>query len=108
MGRKCGRRPAGKSPCGGEVFVPGKAYTEEISCANTGTIDEYVRITIYKYWTDPEGNKVLTKDKESGLTTQELTPELIRFTFPNEDCWILDSENSARQKSARFIITINC
>ena len=86
----------------GEVFVPGKAYTEEISCANTGTIDEYVRITIYKYWTDPEGNKVLTKDKESGLTTQELTPELIRFTFPNEDCWILDSENSAETEERQI------
>ncbi|MEE1163913.1 MAG: hypothetical protein UHU21_09480 [Lachnospiraceae bacterium] len=86
----------------GEVFVPGKAYTEEISCANTGTIDEYVRITIYKYWTDSEGNKVLTKDKESGLTTQELTPELIRFTFPNEDCWILDSENSAETEERQI------
>lgn len=33
-------------------IVPGKTYPEEISVRNTGNIDEYVRVTIYKYWTD--------------------------------------------------------
>lgn len=85
-----------------EVFVPGKAYTEEISCANTGTIDEYVRITLCKYWTDPEGNKVFKADKENGYTTPELTPDLIQFTFPNEGSWILDTENSSETEERQI------
>lgn len=86
----------------GEVFVPGKAYQEEISCANTGTIDEYVRITLTKYWTDPDGNKVFTKEDDSDYTTQELTPELIKFTFPNEGLWVLDTQNSAETEERQI------
>ncbi len=85
----------------GEKLVPGKAYTEEISCKNSGTIDEYVRITLYKYWINPDGEKVFTADDGSG-TTQGLAPELIKFTFPNPDSWILDTENSAETEERQI------
>lgn len=85
-----------------EVFVPGKAYKEEISCANTGTIDQYVRITLRKYWTDPQGNKVFTKQKDTDYTTPELTPDLIKFTFPNADSWILDTQNSSETEERQI------
>jgi hypothetical protein len=85
-----------------EVFVPGKAYKEEISCANTGSIDQYVRITLCKYWTDPEGNKVFTKKDENDLTTPELTPDLIKFTFPNASSWILDTQNSSETEERQI------
>ena len=72
----------------GEEFVPGKAYKEEISVANSGTINEYVRVTIYKYWTDPNGNKVFTPensaDGNKGNTTQGLSPDLIRLNYINQ------------------------
>ena len=85
-----------------EVFVPGKAYKEEISCANTGTIDQYVRITLRKYWTDPQGNKVFTKQKDTDYTTPELTPDLIKFTFPNAGSWILDTQNSSETEERQI------
>ena len=69
---------------GDTEFKPGKAYTEELSVANTGNIEEYVRVTIYKYWVDPDGNKVFLnetddegneivkeKDKKGKLIRQE-------------------------------------
>lgn len=85
-----------------EVFVPGKAYKEEISCANTGTIDQYVRIILTKYWTDPEGNKVFTKEKDTDYTTPELTPDLIKFTFPNNGTWLLDTQNSSETEERQI------
>lgn len=89
-----------------EVFVPGKEYVEEISAANTGTIDQYVRITIYKYWTDDKGNKVFTSGNEKGMSTPGLSPDLIKFTYPNEDSWLLDEENSAKTEE-RMIFYYN-
>ncbi|MDO4418323.1 MAG: hypothetical protein Q4C02_08625 [Eubacteriales bacterium] len=96
----------------GEEFVPGKEYQEEISVANTGTIDEYVRVTLYKYWRDENGNKVVPYGtdvrpndlpagmamaaKAGDMTTYGLTPDLIKFTFPNLGSdWLLDEKNSA-------------
>ena len=49
---------------GDTEFKPGKAYTEELSVANTGNIEEYVRVTIYKYWVDPDGNKVFLNETD--------------------------------------------
>ena len=43
----------------GEELKLGKKYKEELSVRNTGNIDQYVRVNIYKYWV--EGNK---KDEE--------------------------------------------
>ena len=41
---------------------PGQEYAEELSVQNTGSIDQYVRVIINKYWTDADGNKVTSVD----------------------------------------------
>lgn len=58
-----------------ESFIVGKVYDERLSAENTGTIDEYVRMTVHKYWLDGNGKRV------------DLEPGLIDLTF-NEDKWI--------------------
>ena len=80
-----------------EELVPGKKYFEEISCRNSGTIDQYVRITLYKYWVNADGQKVFTGSENDPITTQGLSPDLIKFTFPylGSD-WIKDEKNSAK------------
>ena len=80
-----------------EELVPGKKYFEEISCRNSGTIDQYVRITLYKYWVNADGEKVFTGSDNDPVTTQGLSPDLIKFTFPylGSD-WIKDEKNSAK------------
>ena len=42
---------------GGKI-QPGKAYVEELSVRNSGSIDQYVRVTLYRYWEDKDGNRV--------------------------------------------------
>ena len=36
----------------------GKTYQEELTVKNSGTIDQYVRVSIYRYWLDKDGNKM--------------------------------------------------
>ena len=42
---------------GGKV-QPGRAYEEKLSVRNSGSIDEYVRVIIYRHWEDKDGNRV--------------------------------------------------
>jgi hypothetical protein len=105
----------------GEELIPGKAYPEVISCRNTGTIDQYVRITLYKYWIRPDGTKVETTGEknaniitdeekkasfepdEKGLTMQDLSPDMIQFKFQNLGSdWLLDTENSAETEERQI------
>lgn len=46
----------------------GKRYREELGVSNTGSIDQYVRVRIYRYWKNAEGIK-----------SQELSPKLIQL-----------------------------
>lgn len=75
----------------GEAFKPGKAYREELSVKNSGTIDQYVRVSIYKYWLDENGNKLT-----------ELSPDLIDLHLVNEDRWILDEESSTLERTVLY------
>ena len=67
-----------------ESFVPGRVYEEKIGVVNTGTIPEYVRVVITKYWTDKDGKK-LTK----------LSPEEIELIIPEGNGWVKDEKASS-------------
>jgi len=69
-----------------DKFEFGKVYTEEIAVQNTGTIDEYVRLTIRKYWVNADGTK-----------RTDLDPRLIKVTFINDGQWIRDPQYSDDQ-----------
>lgn len=77
-------------------FQPGVVYEERISATNTGTIDEYVRITLYTYWIDKD-NKKMT----------ELAPELIELhedadhVGPGKD-WLPDANASTRERKVYY------
>lgn len=66
-----------------ESLIIGKNYREELRVKNTGTIGEYVRVTIYKYWVDLDGEKILGKN----LT---LDPDMIELKLANTDTWLED------------------
>lgn len=79
----------------GEGLQLGKAYKEELAVANYGTIDEYVRVSIYRYWVDENGNKI-----------QELSPDLIQLHFVNEDAWLRD-ESDLTTTRERIVLYYN-
>lgn len=68
----------------GEKLVLNKDYKEELAVTNSGTIDEYVRVRIYRSWKDKDGNKETT-----------LSPDLIHLNLVNTDKWIERENNSA-------------
>lgn len=75
----------------GEEFSVGKKYREELSVTNSGTIDQYVRVSIYKYWVQDE-------DKQ-----QTLSPELIDLNFVNVGSdWILDETSSTDERTVLY------
>ena len=61
----------------------GVKYPEELTVTNSGQIDEYIRVTIYKYWKNEDGEK-----------DQTLDPDLINITLTDDKKWIVDKEYS--------------
>lgn len=74
----------------GEALKLGYPYEEKLSVRNSGTISQYVRVSIYKYWLDKDGNKL-----------QELSPDLIGLNLLEND-WILDEEASTRERTVLY------
>lgn len=87
---------------GEKSIQPGKPYKEELRVKNTGTIAEYVRVTVYKYWLDKDGNVVEgylgPEELEGRAKTQLLTPDLIQLNLINTSDWIQDSAASTDER----------
>lgn len=72
--------------------VLGKEYEERLWVENSGSINEYVRVTIYKYWLDQDEKKLTT-----------LSPDYIRLNLVNLDTdWILDTEASTEERTVLY------
>ncbi len=71
----------------GEKLALNKTYNEKLSVKNSGTIDEYVRVRIYRYWTKKNASGQNVK-----ITT--LTPDLIDLNLVNKDKWVKSPHDS--------------
>ncbi len=65
-------------------FEIGKPYEEMLAVQNSGIINEYVRVTVYKYWV-----------KEDGKKNTELDPSLIQLEW-NKDAWKVIEDTEER------------
>lgn len=70
-----------------EKLALNKEYEEKLSVKNSGTIDEYVRVRIYRYWTKKNGD-----GKDVKVTT--LSPNLIDLNLVNSGQWINPQQNA--------------
>ena len=75
----------------GEKFKIGAWYPEELKVKNTGTINQYVRVSIYRYWLDPDGKKL-----------QTLTPDLIDLEFTEGNGWMIDESSSTDERTVLY------
>ena len=76
----------------GETLTLGKKYQEELKVRNTGTINEYVRVSIYKYWLDENGKKIC-----------DLSPDLIHLNLVNLGTdWIVDEKASTEERTVLY------
>lgn len=80
-------------------FQVGKAYEERLSVRNTKHpsstnegegIDEYVRVSVYRYWTDGDGKAV------------DLDPGLIRLSFVTDGGWTIDEQASTPERTVLY------
>lgn len=77
-----------------EDFVMGKSYKEELAVRNSGTIDQYVRVSVYRYWVQVDENGNETK-------RQDLSPDLIDLDLVNADHWLRDEDADTPE---RFVL----
>jgi hypothetical protein len=84
----------------GEMFKLGAQYPEELAVYNSGRIDTFVRVTIYKYFTriDDEGNEVKATD---------LDPALINLNLANVGSgWILDEQSTTDERIVLYYSSV--
>lgn len=74
----------------GETLVPGHSYEEELRVLNSGSIDSYVRVTLYRSWT-----------KDGRNMDTELSPKLIDLELPGGD-WIVDETASTSERTVLY------
>lgn len=71
-------------------LVLGKNYTEALSVKNSGNIDEYVRVRIYKSWTKEDGTKETT-----------LSPDLILLNM-TQNGWLVDEASTTEERMVLY------
>ena len=83
----------------GSDFQVGKTYDEKLSVRNTKHpsstnegegIDEYVRVSVYRYWTDGDGKAI------------DLDPSLIKLHFLTDNGWTIDEEASTPERTVLY------
>lgn len=76
----------------GQRFQVGRRYDERLSVANDGDIDEFVRVTVYRYWVDAEGRRIKKTD---------LDPKLIELEFDTSR-WAIDEAASTEERTVLY------
>ena len=79
-----------------EDFQIGKTYDEVLSVLNSGSIDQYVRVTVYKYWVD------VNEDGTAGDKRTDLDPSLIDLHFVTGNGWTIDESASTKERTVLY------
>lgn len=79
----------------GETFKVGKNYTEEIAVKNTGTIGQYVRVSVLKYWEKPDANGDYVK-------ARYVSPSLIELAPAKNSDWVIDEVSSTPERTVYY------
>lgn len=68
----------------------GREYKEALSVRNSGTIEEYVRVRVFKSWTDENGKK-----------STSLAPSMIELNL-TQNGWIVDKSASTEERTVLY------
>lgn len=71
-------------------LTAGTLYEDDFRVLNSGTIDEYVRVVVYKYWMN---------ETEDGLEKDpSLDASLIQLSYDGSSSWVKDTKYSTDEK----------
>lgn len=94
---------------------PGKLYQEEIAAQNGSDIDEFVRLTVRKYWMevrkDDEGNVITDENGDPVLVkSSKLKPSRIHLYYNgkegyNSSAWTLNKREQTAESSTYYYKT---
>ena len=79
----------------GQEFHMGQTYPEALSVTNSGSIDEFVRVSVYKYWVDKAGNKLPV-----------LTPGEIDLNLVTDGGWGLDTNATTTERQVLYYTSL--
>ena len=96
-----------------EILKIGKAYDEVLTVRNSGTINEFVRVSLYKYWSDKDGNKIFPSDANNQIGTPSFDPDLIDLQLderyvttdksnPGDKNWVIDTDASTDERTVLY------
>ncbi len=72
-------------------LLPGKTYSEVLAVRNTAEINEYVRVSVFKYWQDANGNKA-----------SEMNSEWIKLGFVTGNGWTIDTSSTTEERTMLY------
>ncbi len=75
-------------------LVTGREYDEVLTVRNSADaegIDQFVRVTVLKYWLDPNGEK-----------TPDLDSDWIHLTFVTDGGWTIDTASSTEERTVLY------
>ena len=76
---------------GDNQLILNKYYTEKLNVTNSGTIDEYVRVIVRRYWTDKDGNKLT-----------DIDPSLIDLNLTQGSGWVKNDAESTDEREVLY------
>lgn len=85
----------------GEQFKIGYPYPDVLAVKNSGTIPEYVRVTVYKYWVAEDENGEKTRFDVYDSDGNELN-ELIELDFQEGNGWVIDPDSSTKERTVLY------
>ena len=81
-----------------EKLKLGYRYPEVLTVKNSGSIPEYVRVTVYKYWEDKAGNRFDAYDQNG----KELINGLIKLHFREDNGWVIDHNADTKERTVLY------
>ena len=72
-------------------LLPGKTYSEVLAVRNTAEINEYVRVSVFKYWQDANGNKI-----------PEMDSKWIKLGFVTDNGWTIDTSSTTEERTMLY------
>ena len=71
--------------------LPGKVYPETLAVQSSGDINEYVRVSVFKYWVNEDGSK-----------NSEMDSQWIQLGFVTDGGWSIDDESTTEERTILY------